>query len=240
MFELKQPSMSGFSNLVDPTVDFIESDNEAVSVDFVKNFIPPNENPAEPISIFLYPIRDRSDQLLTCREGRGDGTGGTNNNINEQQQENEEGEVVGSFNVVLFWRDLLRNTLPPSSRGIVVVTQNACGQTFTYEINGAETTYLANKDVHETKYDDIGLTATLSSLLDRTISSTSFSLGCTDFTLLDSTCPITIRITPSIKNEDYFKSKNPIIFAIGAGLIFFFAGGLFLLYDLLVDRRRTL
>jgi len=232
--------MSGFSNLVDPTVDFLESD-EAVSVNFVKNFIPPNENPAEPISILLYPIRNRSNQQLhttNCRTGRRDGTDGTDNDFDERGEDDEE--VVGSFSVILFWRDLLRNTLPPSSRGIVVVTQNDCGQTFTYEINGAETTYLANKDVHEPQYDGIGLTATLSSLLDRTISSNSFSLGCTDFTLLDSTCPITIRITPSIKNEEHFKSNDPIIFAVGAGLVFFFAGGLFLLYDLLVDRRRTL
>ena len=213
--------MSGFSNLLDPTVDFIDSD-EAVGVNYVRNFIAPNENPAEPITIFLYPIVNRINELLTT-DCRRDAT--------------SQGEAVASFTLTLFWRDLLRNILPPSSRGILVVTENSCGQTFTYEINGDETTYLANKDVRDTQYNDISLSATLSSLLDKTTSS-SFFHRCTDFSSLDSTCPITIRISPSAKNHEHYVSTDPVIFAVGAGLIFFFAGGLFLLYDFLVDRRR--
>eukprot|EP00977_Amphora_coffeiformis_P016030 scaffold4855_cov195-Amphora_coffeaeformis.AAC.15 len=232
LFDFKQPTISGFSNLVDPTVDLIESDEaDRISVEYIQNFINPNENAAEPITILLYPIRNRSNQLLMANyHSRDDST---------TTSDDEEEEVVGSFSLTIFWRDLLRNTLPPSSRGLLVVTQNTCGQTFTYEINGAETTYLANTDVHDTQYDGIGLTATLTSILGKTTSS-SFFHRCTDFSLLDSTCPITIRISPSTKNEEQYRSNDPVVFAIGAGLIFFFAGGLFLLYDFLVDRRRTI
>lgn len=222
--------MPGFSNVLDPTADAISSD-QSIVVEFVRNFIPPDENPAEPISTILYPITERFNQRLR-RDCHGEQDGRRRN-----QQDDDDDVVVGSLSITLFWRDLLRNTVPPSSRGILVVTSNTCGQTFTYEIDGAETTYLADRDVRDTQYDGMSVTATLSSMLIQSPASSAFFHRCTDFSSLDSTCPVTIRISPSPKNQQDFISNDPVIFAVGSWLIFFFAGGLFLLYDFLVDRR---
>ena len=81
------------------------------------------------------------------------------------------------------------------------------------------------------------MTATLKSILDTSDNTRSSYTG---MPLADFECPITIRISPSQKNEDMYISKDPVIFAVGAGLIFFLTGGLFLFYDYLVDRRRMI
>lgn len=39
----------------------------------------------------------------------------------------EDDELVGSLSFGIFWRDLLRNILPEKSEGILVVTENTCG-----------------------------------------------------------------------------------------------------------------
>jgi hypothetical protein len=64
---------------------------------------------------------------------------------------------VGVYSISIFWRDLINNILPHDSDGIVVVFENACNQTFTYEINGPEVHYLGPGDLHDEKYDYLGL-----------------------------------------------------------------------------------
>jgi hypothetical protein len=60
----------------------------------------------------------------------------------------------------------------------------------------------------------------------------------TGIPLTSTVCPISIRIYPSEKNEGSHTSSNPIFFTIAAGLIFVFAGVMFLVYDTLVERRQ--
>jgi hypothetical protein len=52
--------------------------------------------------------------------------------------------------------------LPEGVTGIVTVIRNTCNQSFTYEINGPEATYLGEGDLHETKYDDMETTVSFS------------------------------------------------------------------------------
>ena len=97
--------------------------------------------------------------------------------------------------------------------------------------------YVSNLDVHDTRYDHLQITATVKSILD-TSDETGTRSGYTGMPLADFECPVTIRISPTKKNEGMYLSNDPVIFAVGAGLIFFLTGGLFLFYDYLVDRGR--
>ena len=209
--------MSGFSNVLEPNVHIENRPDLMLAINYVKNFISPDENPAEPFSVLVYPILDgtTSDQLT-------------------MDPRQISGDVKGTFSVSCFWRDLLRHILHDKSRGIRVVTENTCGQVFTYELNGPETTYLGNTDQHDRQFSDLQVTATLTSVLD------SSSATYTGLPFLDSSCPVTIRISPTTVYQDLYTSRDPIMFALGSGFIFCFAGGLFLLYDYLSDRRRII
>jgi hypothetical protein len=60
--------------------------------------------------------------------------------------------MVGFFSISIFWRDLLTDLLPPGSNGIVVVFENECNPTFSFEVNGPNVEYLA-RDFHDRSYD---------------------------------------------------------------------------------------
>ena len=212
--------MSTFSHVYESGKTEFRPD-ETYGINFVRNFISPTENAAEPFNILIYPIIDRNSDLR----------------INANAVTDEQ--LAGSLSHSWFWRDLLRDTLPPKSQGIRVVTENNCGQVFTYEVNGAETTYISNTDMGDDQYNHLRTTTTLKSILE-TSDETGTRSRYTGIPLADFECPVTIHISPSKKNEEIYLSNDPIIFAVGAGLIFFLTGGLFLLYDYLVDRGRTI
>ena len=214
VIESKRPTVSGFENVVDPSVPDTTSGKRFV--DYVSNFISADQSAREPVVTLVYPIIDQKTSLQIDA-----------NAVNETQ-------FIGTFSFSLFWRELLRNILPDKSEGIYVVTETSCAQVFSYEINGAQTKYLSNKDVHDDGFDDLQEIRSFSSLLGTAGSSQNrpFYSG---VPLSDAPCPITIKVSPSQKYKDIFLSDDPIVFAVTAGLIFVLAGGLFLLYDYLID-----
>jgi hypothetical protein len=74
------------------------------------------DNPMEPISDILYPIIDQTDhiQLLS-------------NNTKSQ-------DVVAVLSATFYWRDVLKNVLPPGKQGLFIVIDNPCTASFTYQI----------------------------------------------------------------------------------------------------------
>jgi hypothetical protein len=46
----------------------------------------------------------------------------------------EKYPVVSTLDTMVYWREFLKHLLPESSQGIVVVFENTCTASFTYEI----------------------------------------------------------------------------------------------------------
>jgi hypothetical protein len=42
--------------------------------------------------------------------------------------------VVASIDTSVYWRQFIKNILPESSQGIVIVFENACTASFTYQV----------------------------------------------------------------------------------------------------------
>ena len=62
--------------------------------------------------------------------------------------------VVAVLGMILFWRLLLNNVLPPLATGVdVVFSNNTCNQTFTYQIHGKVADYVGPADYHNPKYN---------------------------------------------------------------------------------------
>jgi hypothetical protein len=71
----------------------------------------------------------------------------------------------------IYWRDLLVGILPPGSDGIVVVFENECNPTFTFQINGPDVDYIGRDDLHDPKYNDmeksVGIAVTFPMLTEK-------------------------------------------------------------------------
>jgi hypothetical protein len=68
--------------------------------------------------------------------------------------------------ITIYWRDVLTNLLSPGSDGIVIVFENECNPTFSFQVNGPDVDYLGRGDFHDSKYNsmEIGVCIDLNQL----------------------------------------------------------------------------
>jgi hypothetical protein len=68
----------------------------------------------------------------------------------------------GFIGISIYWRDLLTNLLPPGSEGVVIVFENECSLSFSFQVNGPDVEYLGQGDFHERKYEsmEVGVSRT--------------------------------------------------------------------------------
>jgi hypothetical protein len=86
---------------------------KSIAADFSKK-LPPSQNALEALSHFIYPVLDYLDSVTI---------------------DTTKSKVVGSLVQSFYWRDLVKNSLPASSDGLVVVFDNDCDiAPFTYRI----------------------------------------------------------------------------------------------------------
>jgi hypothetical protein len=213
----KRPVLSGFS-LVDPL-----SDVAKVSLQYLSNFVAKGESAAEPVTNLVYPIL--SQDLLDL-------------SLDDKAVDNAA--LVGIISIGFFWRELLRDILPETSEGIDIVTKEVCesedGAIFTYEINGAQTTYLGPGDWSDPAYHHLQSSFNMVELMDT--ATLSPGQRYTGVPLMETGCSINMKIYPSSKTKDAIYGSKPIVFTISSVMVFLFAGILFAVYDLLVKRRQ--
>jgi hypothetical protein len=58
----------------------------------------------------------------------------TDDTFGNHEYDLEKYPVVSTLDTMVYWREFLKNKLPESSQGIIVVFENACTASFTYEI----------------------------------------------------------------------------------------------------------
>jgi hypothetical protein len=77
----------------------------------------------EPVSDILYPVVSELEQNDSFRENSG------NNNTNTTPE-----RAVAVFSASFYWRDVLKNVLPPGKQGLIIVIENPCTASFTYQV----------------------------------------------------------------------------------------------------------
>lgn len=141
---------------------------------------------------------------------------------------------MGVLEVCIYWRDLMKDTLKEGSNGIVVVFENNCTATFTYQVNGPSVAYLGLEDRHDVQYDNMRATGKFSNLEAFSVRDSTYS----GLKLNDDYCQTIIHVFPSETMEAQYSTGNPILFTCVAVLIFVVATSTFLLYDWMVERRQ--
>jgi hypothetical protein len=186
----------------------------ATTSDWAVPYLGPEEDPSEPFADMYYPVIDSIDDVLI--------------------QVTDDTKALGSVAFSFYWKHTLKDSLPPNSKGIVVVFRNDCGnQVFTYQIDGKTPTFLGFQDLHDPKYEDTAMTKNLTELINQNGIYTGLPMN-------DDFCPYTITVYPSEALEGAFVTSDPIIYAVVITLIFFFTSVIFFSYDWFVNRRQSL
>jgi hypothetical protein len=80
----------------------------------------PGEDPGEPVSNLIYPIIFRLDTVILPKDS-------------------PDNNVVAIIATSIYWRNYLKRVLSEGSNGVVVVVENPCNPSFTYQIEYVDT-----------------------------------------------------------------------------------------------------
>jgi hypothetical protein len=83
--------------------------------------VSPGDDPFEPVSDIIYPVIDTIDRIQIFSP------------TSNETKQNDDTKVVSVVSASFYWRDVMKNVLP-SGRGIVVVIDNPCAASFSYQI----------------------------------------------------------------------------------------------------------
>lgn len=142
----------------------------------------------------------------------------------------ENGQIVGLLTMLFHWRLYFHDVLRTGQRGLVLVVDNECSGSFTFEIEGPAPRFVGYGDHHDAKYNDLQLSIDIDGLLKER--------GMLDIAVATDFCSYTIKAYPSATLEDDEKSNVPVYFTIGTFCVFLFTILVFSLYDLLVKYRQ--
>lgn len=213
--ETKSVVMTAVANHADPN-DPVAVEQAATTSHWAIPYIDEDEDPNEPFADMYYPVIDKIEDVV----------------LKPSRDTKALGVVAFSF----FWRHILRNILPPNSRGLILVFKNPCQkQYFTYQIDGKTPTFLGFGDKHEEKgsYEELAMTRNLTDLINLDGMYTGLPMN-------GEFCPYTITVYPSSTMEDMHVTTDPLIFTVVAACIFAFTSILFLCFDLVSNRRQRL
>ena len=184
---------------------------------WARRHVAPDVDAREPIVRTLYPILDTADGAIT--------------------EDNNSSKVVGIIASGFFWRTFLENILPDEERGLVVIFQNTYNQSFTYEVNGANATWLGPGDLHEPEFDLQGVNKTFKDIgvySSHGTNSRTYGGLPLDFEF----CAYSVAIFPSTEMKDSFINYEAYIYSAISVAIFVFTTSFLLCYDKLVTMRQ--
>jgi Adenylate and Guanylate cyclase catalytic domain len=145
-----------------------------------------------------------------------------------------EHTFVGLVIVSIYWREIIRNVLPPGSNGVIIVVDNECTDSFTYQIDGPDVTYLGVFDKHDTSYDNFVVTTKVVDLQDYSFQPNLYWGAPID----KEFCPYTLRLYPSDDMKSDYTTKNAVTFTLVTLVSFAILAIIFVSYDFKVERRQ--
>jgi class 3 adenylate cyclase len=145
-------------------------------------------------------------------------------------------KLVGITLSNIYWRLHFEQVLPPNARGVIAVLENNVNQSFTYQLDGPDVTFLGHGDLHDAQFDDMRWSADVSEFMKGY--SSPETQGFVAVPLTEEGVQYSLRIYPSQDMKDDFVTTQPIIFAFIVALIFLFTATFLSIYNILVEQRQ--
>lgn len=137
--------------------------------------------------------------------------------------------LVGLLASEIKWTHLFEGALPTTASGLICVIENACGQSFSFRVDGPKATYLGPGDLHDPLFNDMVVSRSISYLADLNEDFAGTKLNF-------QPCPFALHIYPSAAMQDSYETNGPIIFASAVLGLFFISAGIFFMYDNIASR----
>jgi hypothetical protein len=131
---------------------------------------------------------------------------------------------------VIPWDTYFVGVLPYGIEGLVVRVDDTCGSGFSYLVNGPNATYLGPEYVPEQKYEYLSQSAEFA----------AFSRYTEDTVVNDEIqyCSYMISIHATTSYAEGFQTQKPLYLTVVVLLVFLFTALVFVLYDVMVQRRQ--
>ncbi|CAB9525455.1 Receptor-type guanylate cyclase gcy (Partial), partial [Seminavis robusta] len=136
--------------------------------------------------------------------------------------------IVAVLSAFLQWENFFINVLPESESGILLVIDGTCGaQRYSYRLDGKEAIFLNASDMHDRQFED----------MKRVFEFAPFAMlkNETDQQLF---CQYSARIYPSEEWQSDFFTAQPYAYAFAVVGCFALTTLVFIIYDILVQRRQ--
>ena len=149
-------------------------------------------------------------------------------------------ETVAILTATVYWKSYFQDILSDTVTGIVCVIENSLGQAFTYEVNGKEATFLGMDDLHDEAFTEFGIKANFESFAsdEGGDNDSGAGRGYTGVPIDDEYVSYRINVYPSSEFQAAFVTNQPRLYAMAVLSVFLLTVLIFVLYDLLVERRQ--
>jgi len=109
--------------------------------EWIQDYIGPDKDPLEPVSDIYFPILERAVDavvlLPTVVSSSSSAAAEAEENPEDDSSDSDPFPIFGLLMLSIFWRDMIIDILPLGTEGILMVFENPCSPTFTYEIVSA-------------------------------------------------------------------------------------------------------
>jgi hypothetical protein len=146
----------------------------------------------------------------------------------------DDRKPVATILAVIKWGDYFENMLNPNAKPVRVVLENTCDGPFTYEIHGDQVEYIGQGNLANKKYQDMARVVPLDSS-DFVAEETTIAL-----TLNQDLCQYTLSVYPTEEMDVYYNENFPLVIASVVAAVFVFTTAVFLMYDMMVERRQRM
>jgi hypothetical protein len=133
----------------------------------------------------------------------------------------ESPELVGLLLGVTSFENTLDNVVQEGANGIVCVISDSCGNDMTYELNGPKSTFLANADLHDKRFDRFMHSVQLESYE----------------TVVEGMCVHKLKVYPSAAFRATYGTNKPAVYTCVITLAFVVTAVLLIIYDTMITRR---
>lgn len=128
------------------------------------------------------------------------------------------------------WLAYFRNIINDPAAELIAVVKSTDGDAATYKINGMEAVFLGEGDMHDTKYNDLEVSAEFAKLdIDKSIELPD--------ELKVPTLTMSIYATDSLRET--FNTNDAYYYTAGVIAIFVFTSAVFILFDYTVRRQQA-
>eukprot|EP00934_Nitzschia_sp_Nitz4_P000162 Nitzschia sp. Nitz4//scaffold354_size22159//7331//12950//NITZ4_008577-RA/size22159-processed-gene-0.17-mRNA-1//-1//CDS//3329548932//162//frame0 len=138
--------------------------------------------------------------------------------------------IVAELTAYLYWQVYFEDILSEDDKGIDVVLENTCNQSFTYQIHGHDAVYVGQGMRVDPAYSHMEVLTGYG----------PFKSNEDPDDAAEGECLYRLRIFPTESMEFHYVTNQPRRYAFTLAGMFLFTCSVFLLYDTLVERRQRL